>query len=64
MPISSLANLELVVSVGLSKYGPDEMVSMMHTELLGMLYDGEYCTPEFLAELTKLLNKRLFSNAN
>lgn len=56
--MDSLSNLELHLSVALSKYGPDITVSMLHTWLLGMLYDGQPVPQEFLTMLTQMLNKQ------
>lgn len=56
---NSLANLELVFAVGLQKYGHDELVERIHTQLLGLLYDGIIWPDGFLDDVTLILNKRL-----
>jgi hypothetical protein len=56
--MNSLQNLELMLAVSLDKYGPDKTVSMLHTMLLGELYDGNPVDNGFLKMLTQMLNKQ------
>lgn len=60
--MSSLGNLELVVATSISKYGAEETIQKLHTELLGCLYDGLVWDDGFLEMLTHLINKRLLEH--
>lgn len=57
--MSSLGNLELVVATSISKYGAEETICKLHTELLGLLYDNQPWSDGFLELLTNIMNKRL-----
>lgn len=57
--MNSLSNLEFEIANSISKYGAERTICMLHTELLGLLYDGNAWNDGFLELLTEIMNKRL-----
>ncbi len=63
--MTSLQNLELLLSHSLKKYGPDETVQSLYTILLGEIYDFNPVPNDFYSVLTQMLarqSKRLSKN--
>ncbi|GIK83657.1 MAG: hypothetical protein BroJett025_02790 [Patescibacteria group bacterium] len=63
--MSSLGNLELVLSTSISKFGKEETICRVHTALLACIHDGVmWDDPNFFEVINQILNKRLSNYVN